>query len=85
MDAAGSFVQSMFAGAGLTTPNLRFLAVLSGGTLLEYLLKPSYAFDESGALRTWAMPLSKDVPPGATYTPIGFFPLLGALVAHLFF
>lgn len=77
-------VFSIFKTLGLDSPFARFVFVGAGGTGVEYLVKPSYAFDEQGEPRPWAKPWGENAP-GAVYTPVGFFPILLGLCAALFF
>lgn len=86
METLWGYFESFFGGLGLNTQFKRFLAVAAGGGLLEFALKPGYAFESDGKMRSWAgIPLfSSEAEPGATYTPIGFWPSLAGLIAAMF-
>lgn len=82
VDGNMSFVQDGFSFVGMDTPLKRFVVLTSLGLGAEFFTKPKYAFDEKGNLRPLAIMSSE---PGATYTPIGFFPSLVGGAAALFF
>lgn len=83
MEAVVSMFRTVFATLGLNLPLYRFLGLTALGTGLEFVVRPRYAFDENGSVRPWAIPFMSS-PPGAVYTPVGFFPGLAGLVAALF-
>jgi hypothetical protein len=82
MEFIGDGIATIFGGVGLNTPLKRFLMTAVLGALAEFFFKPKWAFDDTGAMRKWAMPFA-DAEPGSTYTPIGFFPILGGLFSGL--
>lgn len=76
-------IQGIFQSLGLDSPFARFLFVAAAATAVEFVVKPSYAFDADGQLRPWAKPWGES-EPGAVYTPVLFFPILLGLAAALF-
>lgn len=75
---------SIFQTLGLNSPLSRFFCVAALSLGIEFLVKPSFAFDEGGSPRPWAMPFGESAP-GAVYTHWLFFPILLGLAAALFF
>lgn len=73
-------LESVLGAVGMNSPLKRFLMVFSSGFAAEYYFKPSYAF--AGDLPK--KPIYLDNSPGNTYTPLGFFPLIGGIIVALF-
>lgn len=85
METLANIPAMIFGPIGLTTPLRRFLFTSAGGTMAELMIKPPWAFDESGKMRPWAMPFGGgEVSPGCTFTPLGFFPILLGIILSLF-
>ena len=74
-------VERFMGAVGLNSPMRRMLFFSSLGTGLEFYLKPSYAFNNDGTMKSIAY-LTGDA--GATYIPPGLIPLVVGLVASLY-
>lgn len=73
--------KSTLVNLGLDTPVKRFGAVGALGTGLEFLIKPSYAFDPTGSPRPWSVTTPAE---NSTLVPVGMVPAILGLVAGIF-
>jgi len=60
---------------GMDTPTKRFFYTFVLGVLIEYFIKPSYAYTDKGHVRPWILTHGASAP-NATYIPVFLLPVL---------
>jgi len=73
-------MQSLFA--PILTPTNRFITLGVGSGILEYIVKPSYAYTSEGTMKTWVF-LNKGGSQ-TTYTPAFLIPLFLGIFGAVF-
>lgn len=74
-------LESSLLALGLYTSMRRFLFFFASGVVIEFIVKPTYAFTQDQILRSWCVLNNNE---NCTWTPIGFFPAMAGLFAAFF-
>lgn len=74
-------LESTLGFLGLKTPTRRLVFFTALGSVVEYFIRPSYAYDENGNFKPIIYLTGR---AGATYTPAGFIPLIFGILTSLY-